>query len=107
MTDDAIDLRFLIREPAEVYHARSRDYVTAHALNDFRRCPVLYRKKQMGVVPERDSAAYVVGRAAHTLILEARVRRRRADQPEVRPAVRIADEGLRRVGRAAEPAGAQ
>ncbi len=69
-----LDLRFLIREPAEVYHAKSKDYLTAHALNDFRRCPLLYRRKELGLVPERDSAAYLVGRAAHTLILEGRQR---------------------------------
>jgi len=69
-----VDLRFLIREPAEVYHARSKDYLTAHALNDFRRCPLLYRRKELGLIPERDSAAYLIGRAAHTLILEGRQR---------------------------------
>ncbi len=74
MTAPAHLLRFLIREPAEVYHARSKDYLTAHALNEFRRCPLLYHKKELGLVPERDSTAYLVGRAAHTLILEGRQR---------------------------------
>jgi hypothetical protein len=69
-----IDLRFLIREPADVYHAKGRDHLTAHALNEFRRCPLLYRRKELGLVPERDTAAYVVGRAAHTLVLEGRQR---------------------------------
>ena len=69
-----ISLSFLIREPAEVYHARSKDYLTAHALNDFRRCPLLYRRKELGLIPERDSAAYLVGRAVHMLILEGRQR---------------------------------
>ncbi len=67
-----IDLRFLNREPANVYHARSKDYLTAHALNEFRRCPLLYHKKELGLVPERDTTAYLVGRAAHTLILDGR-----------------------------------
>jgi hypothetical protein len=67
-------LRFLVRESAETYHARSKDYVTAHALNEFRRCPLLYHKKELGLVPERGSAAFLVGRAAHTLILEGRER---------------------------------
>lgn len=74
MNDYDFDLRFLIREPAEVYHARSKDHVTAHALSDFRRCPVLYRRKELGLVPQRDSQAFLVGRAAHTLILEGRQR---------------------------------
>jgi hypothetical protein len=69
-----VDLRFLLREPADVYHAKSRDFLTAHALGEFRRCPLLYRKKQLGLVPERDTTAYLVGRAAHTLILEGRER---------------------------------
>ena len=69
-----VSLQFLIREPAEVYHAKSKDCLTAHALAEFRRCPLLYRKKELGLVPERDSTAYVIGRAAHTLILEGRQR---------------------------------
>lgn len=69
-----IDLSFLIREPADVYHAKSSEYLTAHALNDFRLCPLLYRRKELGLIPERDSTAYLIGRAAHTLILEGRNR---------------------------------
>ena len=67
----------LIREPADVYHAKSKDFLTAHALNEFRRCPLLYRKKELGLVPERDTTAYLIGRAAHTLILEGRERYQR------------------------------
>lgn len=69
-----IDLQFLIREPAEVYHAKSTDFLTAHALAEFRRCPLLYRRNELGLIPARDSTAYIVGRAAHTLILEGRQR---------------------------------
>lgn len=72
------DLSFLIREPADVYHARAKDFLSAHALAEFRRCPLLYRKKQLGLVPERDTSAYLVGRAAHVLILEGRPRYERA-----------------------------
>jgi len=71
---DRIDLRFLVREPADVYHAKAKDHLTAHALNEFRRCPQLYRRKELGLVPERDTTAYLIGRAAHTLILEGRQR---------------------------------
>ncbi|MCC6910044.1 MAG: PD-(D/E)XK nuclease-like domain-containing protein [Phycisphaerales bacterium] len=67
-------LNALIHEPAEAYHARSAEHVTAHRLADFRRCPLLFRKKEQGLVPDRDSAAYLVGRAAHVLILEGRQR---------------------------------
>lgn len=68
------ELSFLIREPADVYHAKSRDFLSAHALDEFQRCPLLYRKKELGLVSERDTTAYLIGRAAHTLILEGRQR---------------------------------
>ena len=71
------DLSYLIREPAEVYHAKAKGFVTAHALSEFRRCPLLYHKKELGLVPERDTTAYLVGRAAHALILEGRERYQR------------------------------
>jgi hypothetical protein len=67
---DSLD--FLIREPAEVYHARSKEYLTSHGLADFRENPLLYRKRQLGLVVEEDRPAFQVGRAAHTLILEGR-----------------------------------
>lgn len=73
-TPAKIDLRFLLREPAEVYHAKAGDFLTSHTLNDFRRCPLLFRKKELGLVPERDTTAYLIGRAAHALILEGRAR---------------------------------
>jgi hypothetical protein len=69
-----IEFRFLSREPADVYHAKSGDFLTSHTLNDFRRCPLMYRKKELGLVPERDTAAYLIGRAAHALVLEGRER---------------------------------
>lgn len=69
-----IDLRFLKREPAEVYHAMAGDNLSSHRLADFRRCPLLFRRKEQGLIPERDSAAYLIGRAAHTLVLEGRER---------------------------------
>jgi hypothetical protein len=65
-------LAFLIREPAEVYFARSKEHLTSHALADFRENPLLYRKRQLGLVVEDDRPAFQVGRAAHTLILEGR-----------------------------------
>lgn len=70
----AADLSFLIREPAEVYHAKAKEHLSSHTLGDFRRCPLLYRKKQLGLIPETDTAAYRVGRAVHVLVLEGRDR---------------------------------
>jgi len=73
--DGAIDLaRVLIREPAETYHARRGECLTSHRLAEFRSCPLLFRRKEMGLIPDRDSHAFLVGRAAHTLILEGRER---------------------------------
>jgi hypothetical protein len=76
-TNATIELRFLLREPADVYHAKSGELLTSHTLSDFRRCPLLYRKKELGLVPERDTTAYLIGRAAHALILEGRQRYQR------------------------------
>ena len=60
----------LIREPADVYHAKSKEYLSSHQLNDFRKCPLLYHRKKQGQIADEDRPAYLVGRAAHTLILE-------------------------------------
>lgn len=66
--------RVLTREPADVYHAKSREHLSSHALRDFRRCPLLFRKKELGLIVEPDTTAFLVGRAAHVLILEGRER---------------------------------
>lgn len=66
------DLRFLIREPADAYHAQAGQYLTSHLLADFRKSPLLYHRKWCGLIPDDDRPAYLLGRAAHTLILEGR-----------------------------------
>ncbi len=63
----------LIREPADVYHAQAGKYLSSHRLADFRRCPLLFHKKLQGLILDQDRPAYVLGRAAHVLILEGRV----------------------------------
>ena len=68
------DLAFLICEPAEVYHQKSKDNLSSHALGEFRRCPLLYRKRKLGLIPDEDRPAYVLGRGLHTLVLEGRDR---------------------------------
>ena len=70
----SIDLGFLIREPADIYHAKAKDFLSSHWLAEFRHCPLLYHRKRAGLIPQRDSKAFFVGRAAHTLILEGRDR---------------------------------
>lgn len=67
-------LDFLIREGEAQYRAKAKTHLTSHALADFRRCPLLYWKKQQGLVPDEDRPAYLLGRAAHVLILEGRER---------------------------------
>jgi hypothetical protein len=63
---------FLLRETPEIYHAQSARYLSSHKLTEFRRNVPLFRKKELGLVKEEDRPAYLVGRAAHTLILEGR-----------------------------------
>src|SRR3990172_4653782 len=66
------DLSFLLREPAEVYHAQGATFLSSHQLAEFRRNPLLFRKKELGLVKEEDRPAYLIGRAAHALVLEGR-----------------------------------
>jgi len=62
----------LIDEPSEVYHAKAGEYLSSHLLADFRRCPQLYFRKRCGLVSHEDRPAYLLGRAAHVLILEGK-----------------------------------
>lgn len=64
------DQPFLICEPADVYHDQAGRYLSSHQLADFRKSPLLYHKKKLGLVEKEDRPAYLLGRAAHTLILE-------------------------------------
>lgn len=66
------DTSFIIHEPAEEYHAKARQYLSSHQLGDFRKCPMLYRKRQLDLVGDEDRPAYQIGRALHTLVLEGR-----------------------------------
>jgi len=72
--DLSIDLNILDVEPAEQYHAKAGEYLSSHQLLDFIKCPWLHRKKAIGLIEEKDSPAYLVGRAAHVRILEGRDR---------------------------------
>ena len=62
----------ILHEPAETYHAKSKENLSSHQLGDFRRCPQLYRKKKLGLIEDEDRPAFLVGRALHTLVLEGR-----------------------------------
>ncbi|MBI1374087.1 MAG: hypothetical protein GC159_15310 [Phycisphaera sp.] len=59
-------------EPAEAYHAAVTDNLSSHRLADFRKSPLLYHWKQTGLAHDEERPAYVIGKAAHTLILEGR-----------------------------------
>ncbi len=63
-------IEHFFEEPAEVYHAKAHDYLSSHQLIDFMRCPLLYHQKRLGLIEPPESSAYLIGRAAHTLILE-------------------------------------
>jgi hypothetical protein len=60
----------LITEPEGVYAAGRKQNLSSHALNDFRKNPRLYHKKQLGLIHEEERAAFVIGRAAHCRTLE-------------------------------------
>ncbi|MBI3865538.1 MAG: PD-(D/E)XK nuclease-like domain-containing protein [Planctomycetia bacterium] len=71
---DHEDRAYLAHEPARVYHARSREYLSSHQLADFRKCPLLYHRRKLGLIADEERPAFLVGQAAHTLILEGRER---------------------------------
>ena len=68
----SIDLNILEVEPAGEYHAKADRFLSSHQLLDFSRCPWLHRKKAIGLIEDRDSPSYLIGRAAHVRILEGR-----------------------------------
>ncbi|MFM2219816.1 MAG: hypothetical protein RL240_4134, partial [Planctomycetota bacterium] len=63
-------MSFLIHESADEYHAKAKHYLSSHQLADFRKCPQLYYRKKYQPRTQEESPAYLVGRAAHVLILE-------------------------------------
>jgi hypothetical protein len=65
-------LKLFACESEVEYRAKAKTYLTSHQLGDFRKCPSLYFKKKEGLVEDEDRPAYLVGHAAHTLILEGR-----------------------------------
>jgi len=62
----------IFHEPAEAYHGKAKDFLSSHQLADFRKSPLLYHRKKLGLIPDVDHPAYVIGRATHTLILEGK-----------------------------------
>ena len=72
MDDLHIDLSLLIAETEDEYHGKAGEYLSSHQLLDFMKCPWLFHKKAIGLIEDRDSPAFLLGRAAHSRILEGR-----------------------------------
>jgi len=72
-SNTSVDTSFLRFEPEEHYHAQSVHFLSSHKLANFRRNPLLFYKKEAGLVPaDSDSPTYLLGRAAHKRILEGK-----------------------------------
>jgi len=72
-----MDMRTILADiPADEYHRAAREgrYLSSHLLGDFRKSPRLYRKKMTGEIEPDESAAFLMGRATHTLVLEGRAK---------------------------------
>lgn len=65
---------FFGQMPAEEYHRDSRDgkFLSSHLLSDFRKTPLLYKKKMSGEVDVPESSSFMIGRALHSFTLEGR-----------------------------------
>lgn len=63
---------YFSREPETTYHAMAKECLSSHQLAEFRRCPLLYHKRKLGLLADEDRPAYQVGRAAHKSILEGK-----------------------------------
>jgi hypothetical protein len=61
---------WLVRESEAEYRQKASAHLTSHALADFRKCPLLYHKKQGDLISDAETAAYAIGSALHTLVLE-------------------------------------
>lgn len=67
-----IDLSAVRFESAEEYHAKASRFLSSHPLADFRKCPQLFHKGMLGLLPPKDRLAWHLGRAGHVRILEGR-----------------------------------
>jgi hypothetical protein len=72
MDDLHIDLDVFGVETEDEYHARAGEFLSSHQLLDFMKCPWLHHKKAEGLIEDKDSPAFLLGRAAHSRILEGR-----------------------------------
>lgn len=65
-------IKFLESEPEDIYHSRSKsgEFVSSHLLALFKRSPWKYYQTITGQHSDPDKPEYIIGRAAHKLILE-------------------------------------
>jgi len=63
---------YLLDIPADEYHRATKElkFLSSHRLHLFRKCPALYIKHASGEIVEEDTAAFITGRASHTIVLE-------------------------------------
>ena len=54
MTKINIDLNTLTIEPADEYHAKAKQHLSSHRLIDFLRCPLLFHKKTVGLIGDKE-----------------------------------------------------
>ena len=62
----------MIVESDDLYHSKSKDFLSSHALIDYINSPILYHQKKLGIIPATDTAAFSLGRAFHTMVLEGK-----------------------------------
>jgi hypothetical protein len=62
----------VMQEDEKLYHRRSGEFMSSHQLKEFRKCPAFFIRQRMGMVPREDKPSFLVGRAAHCLIIEGR-----------------------------------
>jgi hypothetical protein len=65
-------LAFLEHEPLDAYRAQESEHFSAEQLNDFRKDPFVFRKRQTGLLPKEKAYDQHVDRAVLILALEGR-----------------------------------
>lgn len=70
--DPITDLTAFATEPFDVYQNAAKFHVSSHLLKDFRQSPLLFQRKRLGYVVDKDRKAYRFGRATHVLTLEGK-----------------------------------
>lgn len=67
---------WLLEIPADDYHMATKldQYVTSHRLGVYRRDPLEYKQRRDGVIKDKDTTSFQIGRAVHVLVLEGKER---------------------------------